>query len=213
MGQLSKLFSLNEKKIVIRYILGNNSSRSLFFFEPEMFVHTYLLIIWSKWCCLINWLIGFIAAVGYFLMDWTKKRQKKNLLLEIYSIPYIMSNCHLLVIIIISYSSHKLTRIYFRVGRGSKLADCEPEKKRKKGRVQAKRAATTTEWNTDKEERAESWKQRSIQCETGQALWDGNLVPDERKTPRWQDAFTSDDPGTWRPLQFTRGLCRDSPHC
>ena len=39
----------------------------------------------------------------------------------------------------------KLTRIYFRVGRGSKLADWEPEKKRKKGRVRAKRAATTTE--------------------------------------------------------------------
>ena len=109
--------------------------------------------------------------------------------------------------------SHELTRIYFRVGRGSKLADWEPEKKRKKGRVRAKRAATTTEGNTDKEERAESWKQRSLQCERRQALWDGNLVPDERKTPRPQDAFTSDDPGTWRPLQFTRGLCRDSPHC
>ena len=68
-----------------------------------------------------------------------------------------------------SHSSHKLTRIHFRLGRGSKLADWEPEKKRKKGRARAKRAATTTEWNTDKEERAESWKQRSIQCETRQA--------------------------------------------
>ena len=42
---------------------------------------------------------------------------------------------------------------------------------------------------------------------------DRDSAGDERKTRPRQDAFTDDDPGGGRPLQFSKGLFSDSPHC